>query len=117
MHTLMFFRSSPCSEPAYVLTVAADRFSVLIPRFGVEAPLSLPGLCAALAKLKGEGEVGYEVCAVSHSVQVFLKGKAKKEELIRLQVFQKVQVFISVEGQDAGHLVVALVHNGSVLSG
>lgn len=120
MHTLMFFRQNACKEAAYVLTVSEERFSVLIPRFGIEGAIALETVCKALAT-KGE-DVYTEVDAIAHRCSVIRKslvnGSLETSILFSLQVFQRVEVYIAVKQsaeRSGGFLAIALVRDGRVL--
>ena len=43
LHTVLFFRTRPQRAEARVLKVQRSRLVVLVPKFGVEAPVALPG--------------------------------------------------------------------------
>ena len=144
MHTLIFFRNNACKEAAYVLSFSGqDKFSVLIPRFGIEGSIALKTVCESLEmkmrhvdpSLSSSTVVGWEVNGRGHSCDIFLEdtvvskaGKGRKKgqgqghvlrrELVRLEVFQKVEVFISVKQspeKSGGYVAIALVHDGHVL--
>ena len=118
MHTLMFFRQNACKEAAYVLTVNEERFSVLIPRFGIEGAISLQTVCSALAT--ADEDVFTEVDAIAHKcvIRKSVKGRSKSSILFSLQVFQRVEVYIAVKQsaeKSGGYLAIALVRDGRIL--
>ncbi len=117
----MFFRQNACKEAAYVLSVNEERFSVLIPRFGIEGAISLETVCKALATA---GDVVYtEVDAIAHRCSVIRKslsvnGRSETSILFSLQVFQRVEVHIAVKQsveKSGGFLAIALVRDGRIL--
>jgi S1 domain len=40
LHTVMYFKSKPTEEYAYVLSVGKGKLTVLVPRFGIEGTVS-----------------------------------------------------------------------------
>jgi S1 domain len=40
LHTVMYFKSKPTEEHAYVLSVGKGKLTVLVPRFGIEGTVS-----------------------------------------------------------------------------
>lgn len=94
VHTLLFFRERPARETAYVSAVAADHFSVIVPRFGIEGKLSL----ADLARHFGSP---LRVSPETHRAEC---------DGFSVQVFQRVTVGIRVEQQASGRrLAIGLV--------
>jgi exoribonuclease R len=88
LYTLLYFKTRPCTETAYVSSVKAAVFTVLIPRFGIEGVID----AALLAEQLG---AAFQVDAENH-LMVFQRGG---EDVLRLQIFQQVSVCIkSVEG-------------------
>jgi exoribonuclease R len=114
LHTLIYFKNQPSTETAYVLTVSADRFTVLVPKFGIEGGIE----CSDVLKALGGGEVEYDSAA--HKL-VFVRpaqassGKKQpavgRKVLLSLQVFEKVEVSIAVkEDNNDKRLVIDLIH-------
>lgn len=105
LHTLIYFKNQPSKETAYVLSVSADRFTVLVPRFGIEGGLE----CTDISKKLGGGSaagVETEYVPATHTLTFTKKGKT----LLRLQVFEKVEVSITVkEDNNDKRLVIDLV--------
>ena len=101
-----------------MLTVNEERFSVLIPRFGIEGAISLQTVCGALATT--DEDVFTEVDAIAHRC-VIRKSKSDRSEsaiLFSLQVFQRVEVYIAVKQSaenSGGYLAIALVRDGRIL--
>ncbi len=104
LHTLIYFKNKPSQETAYVLSVSSDRFSVIVPKFGIEGSLE----CSDILRRLGGSEVEY--VNETHSLN-FLKAGKKSKVLLSLQVFEKVEVSISVkEENNDKRLVIDLVH-------
>jgi exosome complex exonuclease DIS3/RRP44 len=116
MHTILFFMNNSCREAAYVLSVNRDRVSVLVPRFGIEACILLEALRTALAEKGGRDVASLEAVAAAHSCAVV--HRTSGAVLLSLDIFQKVEVHISVKKSATSsnsHLAIALVSQGLVL--
>ena len=107
MHTLLYFKSvfysplrssihcfthtlgrdRPCVEPAYVSSTTAASFTVLIPRFGIEASLDVDLLATEL-------DATFTFDPVLHLIVFTGEDNGREHERLRLQVFQQVQVAI-----------------------
>ena len=102
-----------------MLTVNEERFSVLIPRFGIEGAISLQTVCSALVTADEE-DVFTEVDAIAHRcvIRKSANGRSKSSILFSLQVFQRVEVYIAVKQsaeKSGGYLAIALVRDGRIL--
>ena len=108
LHTLIFFKSKPSNETAYVFSISNEKMTVLIPRFGIESSIEFEQITKAL-----NGIVSYNES--SHKVDLY---DAKTSKLITsFQVFQPVQVNLKVKEKNGGNriLIVSLIHDGKIL--
>eukprot|EP00596_Hydrurales_sp_CCMP1899_P000286 CAMPEP_0119047596 /NCGR_PEP_ID=MMETSP1177-20130426/54054_1 /TAXON_ID=2985 /ORGANISM="Ochromonas sp, Strain CCMP1899" /LENGTH=969 /DNA_ID=CAMNT_0007022385 /DNA_START=511 /DNA_END=3419 /DNA_ORIENTATION=+ len=119
LNTLIYFKNRPSVEVAYVLSVAQDKIVVIVPRFGIEGSLILDPIASVLtgSERVAEGEVSTNVKydAVSHVVSIF---KNEGDEVLRIGVFEKVQISIKVREGRAGsrRLILGLVVDGKDLA-
>lgn len=99
IHTLIFFRSKPAVETAYVLTVSPenDNLVVLVPRFGIEGSVSILSATESLEQTS----ISHD--AVKHLVSIKGRMKLTGQSFHRdIQVFQSVRVNISVRTDEFG---------------
>ena len=122
LHTLVYFTARPSTEVAYVLSVTVEKFSVMVPRFGIEAAIDWELVREAL------GADHCEFDPALHKMELFSsrrgeaegakKGKDNKKQgklLLSLQVFGKVTTCIKVRNPQSvadRKLIVSLVHEG-----
>lgn len=120
LHTLVYFTARPSTEVAYVLSVTVEKFSVMVPRFGIEAAIEWELVREAL----GADRLDFD--PVLHKMELFGQtknegtkkgnsGRRQENLLLSLQVFGKVTTCIKVRSpQSVGErkLIVSLVHDG-----
>ena len=137
-HTLLYFTDHPSTEVAYILSITEDRFSVLVPRFGIEGSIQLDHIKTALrvdeVEFRAiEHRVVFKRSSSSSSATTVVHNKKQKlatqqqqqqqqlisseEEVVvvlSLQVFDKVQISIKVHNSVSGSrkLVFSLLHKG-----
>lgn len=121
LNTLIYFKNRPSIEVAYVLSVAQDKIVVIVPRFGIEGSLVLDPIASALtgSERVAEGEVSTNVKydANTHVVRIFKDG-GEGDEVLRIGVFERVQISIKVREGRAGsrRLILGLVVDGKDLA-
>jgi exosome complex exonuclease DIS3/RRP44 len=121
LNTLIYFKNRPSIEIAYVLSVAQDKIVVIVPRFGIEGSLVLDPIASALtgSERVAEGEVSTNVKydANTHIVRIF-KDEGEGDEVLRIGVFERVQISIKVREGRAGsrRLILGLVVDGKDLA-
>ena len=99
IHTLLFFKSKPTTEEAYVLSVTKDHILVLVPRFGVEDTIQVDSITNGL--VSGSTEIEHD--AKAHTILITGKKKSNTSLFeLKIQVFQAVKVRISVEEDSSG---------------
>jgi len=123
-HTLLYFTDHPSIEIAYILAITEDRFSVLVPRFGIEGSIQLDHLKTTLSADEVdfraiEHRVVFKRSAHTNKKQKLIKttqqSTSYEEEIVlNLQVFDKVQISIKVHNSVSGSrkLGFSLIHKG-----
>jgi hypothetical protein len=127
LHTLVYFTARPSTEEAYVLSVNVEKFSVMVPRFGIEAAIEWESVRVAL----GADQLDFD--AALHRMDIYSSsngsgsggakggkskqkaGKDKESLVLSLQVFGKVTTSIKVRNPKSvadRKLIVSLVHQG-----
>jgi exosome complex exonuclease DIS3/RRP44 len=106
LHTLLYFRKNPSSENAYILTVAKDRFNVIIPKFGIESAIEIPAIVRhmwskalpekKLRRLDNDAYInGFAFDPDRYTISIF--SDAEHSGVLKTyRVFDKVTVQISV---------------------
>jgi len=99
IHTLLFFRSKPAIETAYVLTVSPDNDSlvVLVPRFGIEGPVSISASMDELDQSNIIHDTSKHLITIEGVRR--LTGDPFRH---CIQVFQSVRVHIGVKTDSSG---------------
>jgi exosome complex exonuclease DIS3/RRP44 len=109
LHTLVYFAARPSVEEAYVLGISAHKFTVMIPRFGIEGSIEWD----VVKKTLPASELSFD--SVLHRMTLY---DVHRREIISLQVFGRVQIAIRVRCNSdvqKRKLCIALVHNGREL--
>jgi exoribonuclease R len=128
LHTLLYFKSRPSKETAYVLSVSQEKIVVIVPRFGIEGTIQLPPVVKAfltrhVAAVPSATSSTIAVTvhdAIKHTVAIEVRGGSDGEAGTRVwgvQVFQPLQVSIRVSESRGGsrNLVMRLVVDGCEL--
>jgi len=87
LHTLLYFKNRPTLEDGYVLSVAADRVVVLVPKYALEGTI-------ALHRLADHFQGVLQLDSTNQSVAI--KCKKNDEVVWNVQVLGKVPIYISV---------------------
>lgn len=129
LHTLLYFRKNSSSENAYILTVAKDRFNVIIPKFGVESAIEISSIVRHVwqntmseKKLKRVDNAAYNDGYVFDEDRYTISICSDPEHSgihKTYRVFDKVQVKISVseessDGAPQRTLVIELIDDAGV---
>lgn len=121
-HTLLYFHDNPSVEVAYVLFINKEKFSFLIPRFGIEGSISWDCIKSE-CNIKDDDD---DYDPIAHRMKLHIKTNQLNKELynnqgnkiciLEMQVFQQIKVSIKVNlnnegGNSERKLVFALVYD------
>jgi hypothetical protein len=111
LHTLLFFHKKPMTERAYIMAIhvglepGAHRHSkldVIVPRFGIEGSIYLEETFATLVNATSQIECNFD--AEKHILTLSrVDSSEEKQSLTSLQVFDSIDVTISVLESDSGN--------------
>ena len=115
LHTLLFFKSKPSEETAYVMSITTDTIVVLAPRFGIEGQINMIDLVNIL-QCKPQFDSNYH--RVSFDTN---QGKDHNDDRagstnditpFTIEIFQQVNVLIKVEHENTPNrcLSLQLIH-------
>ncbi len=118
LHTILYFKNHPMVENAYVLAVAEDRVTVMVPKFGIESIISINCILSYLKQVSSSQRDSTRTVfdSSSFSLRVF---DTNDKLFATFKVFDKLQVYISVTddpagGQEVKKLVISVVIDGIV---
>ncbi len=96
LYTLLYFKASPLVEAAYILSLNQDGITALVPKFGIEGNIKMDSILKSVGVRLQEVEVKYD--HVAQKVHI----EKNKQNVLTLQVFQQVAVYIHVEESNTG---------------
>jgi hypothetical protein len=124
LHTLLFFHKKPMTERAYVMAIhvglepgahSHSKIDVIVPRFGIEGSIYLEETFAALVSATNQIEFNFD--SEKHILAVTRVDASKeKRSIMTLQVFDSIEVTISVLESDSGNKTLKLSLAESVLA-